>query len=137
MAIILSDNKINIGGVDSGVTEALPMRPRMSHGILTLVLLSKEDLHDAYMPFVKGGGLFIETNREFHLGEEVFALLQLMDEPDKTPITGKIIWMTPKSPQNGRKQGVGIQISNEDIDLTKKIETYLAGYDVGLGTKTI
>lgn len=113
------------------------MRPRMSHGILTLMLPLKEDLYDAYMPFVKGGGLFIETNRDFQLGEEVFALLQIMDETDKTPITGKIIWMTPKSPQNGRRQGVGIQISTEDIDLSKKIETYLAGFDTGAGTKTL
>ncbi|MEH6442536.1 MAG: PilZ domain-containing protein [Oceanospirillaceae bacterium] len=115
----------------------MPPRPRMSHGILTLLLSQKEDLYEAYMPFVKGGGLFIETNRDFHLGEEVFALLQIMDEVDKTPITGKIIWMTPKSPQNGRKQGVGIQISNEDIDLSKKIETYLAGFDDGMATKTV
>ncbi|NRA17817.1 MAG: PilZ domain-containing protein [Oceanospirillaceae bacterium] len=109
----------------------------MSHGILTLVLPEKQNLYDVYMPFVKGGGLFIATNRVFHLGEEVFALLQIMDEVDKTPITGKVIWMTPKSPQNGKKQGIGIQISAEDLDLCKKIETYLAGYDVGIGTQTL
>ncbi len=119
------------------VAGPMPTRPRMSHGILTLVLPEKQQLYDAYMPFVKGGGLFIATNRDFHLGEEVFALLQLMDETDKTPITGKVIWMTPKSPQNGKKQGVGIQISNEDINLSKKIETYLAGFDNGQSTQTL
>ncbi len=113
------------------------MKPRMSHGILTLVLQEKQSIYEAYMPFVKGGGLFIQTNREFHLGEEVFALLQIMDELDKTPITGKVIWMTPKSPQNSKKQGVGIQISNEDNDLVKKIETYLAGYNTNSSTQTL
>ena len=113
------------------------MRPRMSHGILSLVLSEKQALYNAFMPFVKGGGLFIETNRDFHLGEEVFALLQIMEELDKTPITGKVIWMTPKSPQNGKRQGIGIQISTEDADLTKKIETYLAGFDSGTSTLTM
>jgi type IV pilus assembly protein PilZ len=119
------------------VADILPMKPRMSHGILTLVLQEKQSIYEAYMPFVKGGGLFIQTNREFHLGEEVFALLQIMDELDKTPITGKVIWMTPKSPQNSKKQGVGIQISNEDNDLVKKIETYLAGYNTNSSTQTL
>jgi len=109
----------------------------MSHGILTLVLPEKQNLSAAFMPFIKGGGLFIETNRDFHLGEEVFALLQLMDEADKTPITGKVIWMTPRSPQNGKKQGIGIQIPSEDQDLTIKIETYLAGFDANTPTQTL
>ena len=133
MAIILSNNDINVESTGA----SMPTRPRMSHGILTLVLPEKQHLYNAFMPFIKGGGLFIETNRDFHLGEEVFALLQLMDEVDKTPITGKVIWMTPKSPQNGKKQGVGIQIPGEDQDLTKKIETYLAGFDAGTPTLTL
>jgi len=133
LAIDVNNKQMNV----ESVMNSLPTRPRMSHGILTLVLPEKRNLYDVYMPFVKGGGLFIATNRVFHLGEEVFALLQIMDEADKTPITGKVIWMTPKSPQNGKKQGIGIQISAEDLDLCKKIETYLAGYDAGIGTQTL
>ena len=133
MAITSNNNDIDV----ESVAASFPMRPRMSHGILTLILQEKQSLYEAYMPFVKGGGLFIETNREFHLGEEVFALLQIMEESDKTPITGKVIWMTPKSPQNGKKQGIGIQISNEDIDLATKIETYLAGFDSNSSTQTL
>ncbi|MGB1237770.1 MAG: PilZ domain-containing protein [Pseudomonadales bacterium] len=109
----------------------------MSHGILTVILRQKEELYEAYMPFVQGGGIFVATNRPFRLGEEVFVLLQLMEEEDKTPITGKVIWMTPKSPQNGTKQGIGIQISSEDADLVRKIENYLAGVDAGLTTQTL
>ena len=112
-------------------------RPRMSHGILSLVLADKEQIYQSFMPFVKGGGLFIPTNRVFHLGEEVFALLQIMDDTDKTPITGKVIWLTPKAPQHNRKQGIGIQISSEDNELTKKLETFLAGADLSVQTQTI
>jgi len=32
------------------------------------------------MPFVKNGGLFIPTNSNYRLGDEVFMLLNLMGE---------------------------------------------------------
>ena len=112
-------------------------KSRASHGILSLVLPDKEHIYQSFMPFVKGGGLFIPTNRVFRLGEEVFALLQIMDDTDKTPITGKVIWLTPKAPQHNRKQGIGIQISPEDNELTKKLETFLAGADLGVQTQTL
>lgn len=112
-------------------------KPRMSHGILSLVLPDKQHIYDSFMPFVKGGGLFIATNRVFHLGEEVFALIQIMDDTDKTPITGKVIWLTPKAPQHNRRQGIGIQISPEDNELTQRLETYLAGADIGAQTQTL
>jgi len=101
--------------------------PRISHGILSLVIDSKDDLYKAYMPFVNNGGLFIPTQRSYQLGEEVFMLLTLMDEPDKIPVTGKVIWMTPKAAQGGRLPGIGIQFSSDDQTLVQKIETYLAG----------
>ena len=133
MAIKLSNNDLSPANLNTSPARG----PRVSHGILSIALHEKQSLYDAYMPFVKGGGLFIETNRDFHLGEEVFALLQIMDEPDKSAITGKVIWMTPKSPQNRRKQGIGIQISSEDVDLAKKIETYLAGFNVDSPSETL
>jgi type IV pilus assembly protein PilZ len=101
--------------------------PRISHGILSLNIETKEDLYKAYMPFVANGGIFIPTARAYQLGEEVFMLLTLMDDPDKIPITGKVIWVTPKAPQGGKKPGIGIQLSPEDTTLVQKIETHLAG----------
>ncbi|SIQ25650.1 MULTISPECIES: PilZ domain-containing protein [Pseudomonadota] len=101
--------------------------PRISHGILSLNIDNKENLYKAYMPFVTNGGLFIPTTRSYQLGEEVFMLLMLMDEPDKIPVTGKVIWVTPKAAQGGRVPGIGIQLSSDDSSLVNKIETYLAG----------
>ena len=48
-------------------------------------------LYAAYMPFVRHGGLFVPTNKKYELGEEVFILLALMDEPEKIPINGKVV----------------------------------------------
>jgi type IV pilus assembly protein PilZ len=101
--------------------------PRISHGILSLNIESKEELYKAYMPFVSNGGIFIPTTRAYQLGEEVFMLLTLMDDPDKIPVTGKVVWVTPKAAQGGRKPGIGIQLSPEDTTIVQKIETYLAG----------
>ncbi len=101
--------------------------PRLSHGILSLTIKSKDELYMAYLPYITNGGLFIPTQRSYHLGEEVFMLLELMEEGDKIPVTGKVVWVTPKGAQGGRIPGIGIQLSPEDSTLVTKIETYLAG----------
>jgi type IV pilus assembly protein PilZ len=94
---------------------------------MTLTIKDKGVLYAAYMPFIKGGGLFIPTSKPYNLGDEVFILLNLMEEPEKLPIAGKVVWLTPKGAQSNRATGIGIQF-NEDAEVAKsKIETYLAG----------
>ncbi|GAA5316549.1 MAG: PilZ domain-containing protein [Candidatus Pelagadaptatus aseana] len=97
------------------------------NGILSLTIKDKAVLYAAYMPFVKNGGLFIPTNKNYSLGDEVFMLLNLMDEPEKIPVAGKVVWVTPKGAQGNRAAGVGVQFSDQDDTASKKIETYLAG----------
>ncbi len=101
--------------------------PRASHGILSLTIKSKEELYRSFMPYIRNGGLFVPTTRAYHLGEEVFMLLDLMEEPDKIPVTGKVIWVTPRAAQGRKNAGIGIQLSAEDGSVLSKIETYLAG----------
>lgn len=97
------------------------------NGILSLTIRDKAVLYAAYMPFVQHGGLFIPTNKSYALGDEVFMLLSLMDEAEKIPVAGKVIWITPRGAQGNRAAGVGVQFSSEDDTAAKKIETYLAG----------
>ena len=97
-------------------------------GILSLTIKDKSALYAAYMPFVKNGGLFIPTNKNYSLGDEVFMLLTLMDEKEKLPVAGKIVWITPKGAQGNRAAGIGVQFSIQDKGATRnKIETHLAG----------
>lgn len=97
-------------------------------GILSLTIRDKAVLYAAYMPFIKYGGLFIPTNRTYQLGDEVFLLLNLMDESEKIPAAGKVVWITPKGSQGNRATGIGVQFSEEEGNLVRnKIETYLAG----------
>lgn len=102
--------------------------PGGRQGILSLTIKDKSALYAAYMPFVKNGGLFIPTNKSYKLGDEVFMLLTLMDEKEKLPVAGKIIWVTPKGAQGNRASGIGVQFSEQDGGGARtKIETYLAG----------
>src|SRR6267154_6477045 len=100
-------------------------------GLLTLTIKDKSALYLAYMPFVTNGGLFIPTNSNYRLGDEVFMLLNLMGEDEKLPVAGRVIWVTPKGAQGNqgkRTAGIGVQFSEQDRGQTqKKIETYLAG----------
>ena len=70
--------------------------PSNKPGLLTLTIKDKSALYLAYMPFVKNGGLFIPTNSNYRLGDEVFMLLNLMGEEEKLPVAGRVIWMTPE-----------------------------------------
>lgn len=97
-------------------------------GILTLNIKDKSALYVSYMPFVKNGGLFIPTTKEYRLSDEVFILLTLMDSAERLPVAGKVVWITPKGAQGKRAQGIGVQFSNQDGGSTqKKIEALLAG----------
>jgi type IV pilus assembly protein PilZ len=97
-------------------------------GILSLTIKDKSALYAAYMPFINGGGLFIPTKKNYKLGDEVFMLLTLMDEPEKIPVAGKIVWITPIGAQGNRAAGIGVQFSDQDEGAARnKIETYLAG----------
>lgn len=100
--------------------------PRSS--ILNINIKDKNSLYMAYMPFVNNGGLFIPTNRQYEIGQEIFVLLKLVDEQQPVPISGKVVWKTPAGSQNNQVQGIGIQFMEEDGMVARdKIETHLAG----------
>jgi type IV pilus assembly protein PilZ len=106
----------------------LHLTPRPS--VLSLNINSKSALYAAYMPFIKRGALFIPTTRIYALGDEVFMLLTLMDEPARLPIAGSVIWITPAGAQGNKNQGIGVQFSGDESGQAarNKIETILGGH---------
>lgn len=98
-------------------------------GVLSLSIKEKSALFAAFMPFLKGGGLFIPTNKTYKLGEEVYMLLSLMDDPAKLPVSGKVVWITPGGAHGTRIQGIGVQFAaNESGNSARnKIEGLLGG----------
>jgi type IV pilus assembly protein PilZ len=96
--------------------------------ILSFAIKDRNALYQAYMPFVKNGGLFIPTAKRYQLGDEIFLLLQLMEEPDRIPVAGRVVWVTPAGAEGNRVVGVGVQFSEQDKGVARrKIEEYLAG----------
>lgn len=97
------------------------------NGILSLTIKDKAVLYAAYMPFLVNGGLFIPTNKPYKINDEVFMLLNLMDEPEKIPVAGRVVWVTPRGAQGNRAAGIGVQFNGQDDTANRKIEAYLAG----------
>ncbi len=112
----------------SEADQKLPPTARPS--VLSLNINSKSALYAAYMPFIKRGGLFIPTTRHYVLGDEIFMLLTLMDEPAKLPIAGTVVWVTPAGAQGNRNQGIGVQFSGDESGQAarSKIEAILGGH---------
>ncbi len=103
-------------------------RPGGRQGILTLAIRDKNALYAAYMGYVRNGGLFVPTSSPYRLGDEVFILLTLMEETEKIPVVGRVVWITPKGAQGNRTTGIGLQFLDRDGGPARnKIETYLAG----------
>jgi type IV pilus assembly protein PilZ len=109
-----------------------PMTPTGMLGgqqrILSFAIKDKSALYASFMPFIKNGGLFIPTTKSYQLGDEIFLLLQLMEESDRIPVAGRVVWVTPPGAEGNRSIGVGVQFSDQDKGAARrKIEDYLAG----------
>ena len=96
--------------------------------VLSLAIKEKAALYAAYMPYVKGGGLFIPTEKHYQMGDEVFMLLSLLDDPVKLKVVGHVVWMTTVA-QPSRPKGIGVQFSEKDggAEVRDKIEKLLGG----------
>ena len=111
-------------GIAGGPQGALGGQQR----ILSFAIKDRAALYASFMPFIRNGGLFIPTTKRYQLGDEIFLLLQLMDEPDRIPVAGKVIWVTPPGAEGNRAVGVGVQFSEQDRGAARrKIEEYLVG----------
>ena len=94
--------------------------------VISLSIKEKGALYAAYMPFVENGGLFVPTQRPAQLGDDLYVILTLMDDPAKVAIPGKVAWITPAG-TTGRQQGIGIQFTRTDASMQAraKIEDLL------------
>ena len=82
--------------------------PRPS--VIQLAIKEKAALYAAYIPLFADGGVFIPTTRDYRLGDDVYVLLSLPDDPQRYPVAGKVAWVTPaarrRQPHPGRGRAV-------------------------------
>ena len=102
--------------------------PRPS--VIQLAIKEKAALYAAYIPLFADGGVFIPTTREYKLGDDVYVLLSLPDDPQRYPVAGKVAWVTPARAAANRTQGVGVRFPSDDKSklLKLKIEELLGGH---------
>jgi type IV pilus assembly protein PilZ len=121
--------KASIASVTSGaaggsaVSAAGASRP----SVIQLVFREKGALYAAYIPAFTDGGLFVPTTRDYKLGDDIYLLLSLPEDPQRHPVAGKIAWITPANASGGRTQGVGVRFPADDKTrlLRVKIEQIL------------
>jgi type IV pilus assembly protein PilZ len=112
--------------VPGGNVAALPPgagRP----AVMQLTFREKGALYAAYMPMLTEGGLFVPTQREYRLGDDIYLLLSLPDDAQRFPVAGKVAWITPANASGGRTQGVGVRFPTDEKTrlLRLKIEEIL------------
>ena len=104
--------------------------------VVSLNYPEKKALHKAFMPFLKGGGLFLPTTQKYELNDEIFLLVTLPDSSKAIPVPGSVVWKTPPGAQDGRRQGIGIEFKGrEGNSLRNRIEGLL-GAKLGSATPT-
>ena len=107
------------------MSTASPNTPRPS--VIQLAIKEKAALYAAYIPLLTDGGLFVPTTRDYKLGEDIYLLLSLPDDPQRYPVAGKVAWLTPNNASGGRTQGVGVRFPADEKTrgLKLKIEEML------------
>ena len=95
--------------------------------VIQLVFREKGALYAAYIPLFADGGLFVPTTRDYKLGEDIYLLLSLPDDPQRYPVAGKVGWITPANASGGRTQGVGVRFPTDEKTrlLKQRIEELL------------
>jgi type IV pilus assembly protein PilZ len=94
--------------------------PRPS--VIQLAIKDKAALYAAYIPLFSEGGIFIPTAREYKLGDDIYVLLSLPDDPQRYPVAGKVAWVTPAKAAASRTQGVGIQFPKDEKSRLLKVK---------------
>ncbi len=101
-----------------GAAAAAPAPARPS--VIQLVFREKGALYAAYMPMFNDGGIFVPTTRDYKLGEDIYLLLSLPEDPQRYPVAGKVGWITPPNASGGRTQGVGVRFPADEKSRTLK-----------------
>jgi len=111
-------SELNVRSTVSGGSSAGNTRP----SVIQLVFREKGALYAAYIPLFSDGGLFVPTTREYRLGDDIYLLLSLPEDPQRYPVAGKVGWVTPANASGGRTQGVGVRFPNDEKTRILKVK---------------
>jgi type IV pilus assembly protein PilZ len=92
----------------------IPVSAVARPSVLSLPIKEKAALYAAYMPFLVNGGIFVPTAKSYKIGDDIYLILTLMDDPTKYPVAGKIAWVTPAGANNNKAPGIGVHFSSDE-----------------------
>lgn len=97
--------------------------------MMSVSLKDKPTAYYSYMPFLEYGGIFVPTNDQFTMGEEVLLILELFDESEKLFLRTRVVWINLSRTTNGQPQGIGLAFGNDEASIKCKnyIEEQLPG----------
>lgn len=102
---------------------------------LTVTFNDKKELYKSYMPFIKGGAIFIPTDDKIYqrVGTKVFVIMKIKDEKKQQsynkPFSGIIIWITA----TGANPGIGISFG--DPESSKQIKEFIETFIIDVPNK--
>ena len=83
------------------------MKPAAARqGIISLKIKDAASLYNAYMPYLRHGGLFVSTAQQYSLGDEVVLLVTLAEETERLSVVGKVAWISPPGAQGNRIENI-------------------------------
>ena len=94
---------------------------------LTIGFNDLKDLYRSYMPFLKSGGLFVRTSRQYKMGQSLALSVTLPDSLEPLMVSGKVAWITPPGSQSSSPAGIGITFIDDKNQLGAQIEKLLGG----------
>ena len=102
--------------------------PGRASSLINLTIRDRAALLAAYMPFIEGGGLFVPTNRSARIGDDLYLIMTLPEDPARHAVSGKVVWITP-SGSGSRQQGLGVQFAKSEAgeQIRARIENLIAG----------
>jgi len=114
----------------------MDLKDRERSSVISIAIKDKQALYMSYMPFVKNGGLFVPTKKDYNLGDEMFLLVKIMDEPEAIQISGKVVWVSPPGALGNRPRGVGLQFIGETAKKASTLIENKLGASISLTRST-
>ena len=110
----------------------MDIKERESRSVISITIKDKQALYMSYMPFVKNGGLFVPTKKDYNLGDEMFLLVTVMDEEEPLEISGKVVWVSPPGALANKPRGIGLQFLGDTAKETSRLIESKLGASVSL-----
>ena len=112
-------------------TGSSPLTPSVNRpSVIQLSIKEKAALYAAYIPLFKDGGIFVPSAKEHRLGDDLYVLISLPDDPQRYPVAGKVAWISPARSTGHRTQGVGVRFPADEktAQLKMRIEQILGAH---------